>query len=89
MEYRNSHRLETSGSIANIMQKESNIKQTNKKHYGNRLFEGNEIFQADYWINRERRGSVDLNNIKNRSDYAGMRYGQTDEVKMFNETCVL
>ncbi len=85
MIYESSDRIRSSGSIANIMRETQN-KNSFKKHFGNRLFRGNEIFEPEVWNNKNRRGSVDISELKGRNELAGIRYGQLDEVKYFNET---
>jgi hypothetical protein len=54
------------------------------------MFKGNDIFEPEISINRDRKGSVDLSSLKEKNDYAGLRYGiSNEEVKFYNETCFL
>ncbi len=89
---RNLEKNQVTGSIINLIQKESTSpkKESCKKSFGNRMFKGNDIFEPEISINRDRKGSVDLSSLKEKNDYAGLRYGiSNEEVKFYNETCFL
>jgi hypothetical protein len=90
--YRILEKNQVTGSIVNLIQKESSIpkRESGKKGFGNRLFKGSDIFQPEVWMNKERKASVDISTIKEKNEYAGVRYGNTnEEVKFYNETCFL
>jgi CRISPR/Cas system CMR-associated protein Cmr1 (group 7 of RAMP superfamily) len=56
------------------------------KRYAENLLKSNNIFTPETPKFKKGRGSVEIDSIKLRSDYAGIKSKQIDEVKYFNET---